>query len=352
MFQPFQVSAFELDRPLSQLSTFGIGGPARFFIEIQKIEQMQSAISYCNEQKLPFFILGKGSNCLFDDRGFDGLVILNKIAFCHYDGPIVHVGAGYSFSLLGTQTARKGWGGLEFACGIPGSVGGAVYMNAGANGVETCQNLMEVHYVNEKGLLEIYPNSLKNREFDKEAPQNFCSERVTIAQRQGTSENENDEVKLTRSKTDSSSCLGIYSSDQMEFSYRFSTFQKLKGAIVSAKFLLHPSQEARQKQLGIIAYRTRTQPYSDQSAGCVFRNPNTHSAGALIQQSGLKGKRIGGAEVSMLHANFFINKQGATSKDVLELIAFVKQAVKEKTGVDLETEIRCIPFMVEGDVPR
>jgi UDP-N-acetylmuramate dehydrogenase len=234
-------------------------------------------------------VVGKGSNCLFDDRGFDGVVILNKIVFCQWEWPIVHVGAGYSFSLLGTQSARKGWAGLEFASGIPGSVGGAVYMNAGASGTETCEALIEVSFVNEQGDLEI----------------------------------------LKR--------------DQIGFSYRFSIFQKRKGAIASAKFLLTASEEARKKQLGIIDYRTRTQPYSDKSAGCVFRNPESHSAGALIQQCGLKGKRIGGAEVSTMHANFIVNKDNATSQDVLALAEEVKKTVKEKTGVELEMEVRYIP---------
>lgn len=297
MSQPFRASQFEVDKPLSKVSTFGIGGPARFFVEVQKIDELQSLLSYCYSQKLPYIVIGKGSNCLFDDRGFDGLVILNKIAFCQFDWPIVHVGAGYSFSLLGTQTARKGWAGLEFASGIPGSVGGAVYMNAGASGAETCESLIEATFVNEKGELEVLPR------------------------------------------------------DQIEFSYRFSSFQNRKGAIVSAKFLLQPFEEARKKQLSIIDYRTRTQPYGDKSAGCVFRNPEAHSAGALIQLSGLKGKRIGGAEVSTMHANFIVNKANATAKDILELAAHVKNAVKEKTGVDLEMEIRCIPYTLRQDVP-
>ncbi len=289
MTQPFRASQFEVDKCLSQLSTLGIGGPARFFIEVQKSEELPDLLKYCHAQKLPFFVLGKGSNCLFDDRGFNGLVILNKIAFCQCEWPIVNVGAGYSFSLLGTQTARKGWAGLEFASGIPGSVGGAIYMNAGASGAETCESLLEVTFVNEHGEFEI----LKQ--------------------------------------------------DQIAFSYRFSTFQERKGVIASAKFLLHPSEEARKKQLGIIGYRTRTQPYSDKSAGCVFRNLDSHSAGALIQQCGLKGKRIGGAEVSAMHANFIVNKGNATSKDILELAEEVKRVVKEKTGIELEKEIRYVP---------
>lgn len=290
MSQPVWAHLFEKDKSLKTLSTFGVGGPARFFIAVQKVDEMLSLLKYCHEQKLPFFLLGKGSNCLFDDRGFDGLVILNKIAFCQFEGAVVHVGAGYSFSLLGTQTARKGWSGLEFASGIPGSVGGAIFMNAGANGAETKDTLIEVLFVNEQGELE---------ECKKE---------------------------------------------ELSFSYRSSSFQKRKGAIVSAKFLLHPSEEARKKQLQIIDYRTRTQPYGDLSAGCVFRNPQTASAGALIQQSGLKGKRIGDAEVSLLHANFIINKGEATAKEILELAAYVKKTVHEKTGVELEMEIRCISF--------
>ena len=298
MSQPFRPSQFEVDKPLSQLSTFGIGGPARFFIEVQKIDELQALLSYCYAQKIDFLVVGKGSNCLFDDRGFDGLIIHNKIAFCQFDWPIIHVGAGYSFSLLGTQTARKGWSGLEFASGIPGSIGGAVYMNAGASGAETCEALIEVSFVNEKGELEVLPR------------------------------------------------------DKIDFSYRFSSFQNRKGAIVSAKFLLQPSEDARKKQLGIIEYRTRTQPYSDKSAGCVFRNPEARSAGALIQQCELKGKRIGGAEVSTMHANFIVNKGRATAQEILELAAYVKKTVKEKTGVELEMELRYIPFSVRDDVPR
>jgi UDP-N-acetylmuramate dehydrogenase len=297
MTQPFRAGYFEIDKPLSQLSTFGIGGPARFFVEVQKIDELSTLLAYCYAQKLPYFVLGKGSNCLFDDRGFDGLVIHNKIAFCQFDWPLVHAGAGYSFSLLGTQTARKGWAGLEFASGIPGSIGGAVYMNAGANGTETCESLIEVTFINEKGIVEILPR------------------------------------------------------DQLTFSYRFSSFQQRKGVIASAKFLLQSSEEARKTQLKIIDYRTRTQPYKDKSAGCVFRNPEMHSAGALIQQSGLKGKRIGGAEVSTLHANFIVNKGGATAQDILALATLVKATVKEKTGVDLEMEIRCIPYCLREDVP-
>lgn len=284
-------------RPLKDLTTFGIGGAADYFIEVQDIPSLQSVLLYCKERRLPYYVLGKGSNVLFDDRGFAGLVIANRIQFV--DKPqdnTWHVGAGYSFSLLGSQTARQGWGGLEFASGIPGSVGGAVYMNAGANGSETCQPLVSVDYVTPEGELLCIPK------------------------------------------------------EELAFGYRFSSFQQKKGAIAGATFSLTPSPEARQKQLSIIDYRKKTQPYDAKSAGCVFRNPSCGHAGALIEQSGLKGHAIGGAEVSTLHANFLINRGTATSADILKLIAFVQEEVKTKKGFHLEHEVRCVPYAPSAEV--
>lgn len=278
---------------LSELSTFGIGGPARYFIEVRTIEEMQKTLSYCLKNKMPYLIIGKGSNCLFDDRGFNGVVILNKIDF--HKRPTtdtVHVGAGYSFSLLGSQTARQGFAGLEFASGIPGTVGGAVYMNAGANGSETCNALLSVDYLSEEGEID---------------------------------------------------CL---KKEQLHFAYRTSSFQNRSGIILGATFVLTPSDTARSKQLEIIDYRKKTQPYSEKSAGCIFRNPACGHAGALIDKSGLKGTCIGGAKVSELHANFIVNTGKATAKDVLQLVALIKHTVKEKTGFELESEVRCITFEV------
>jgi UDP-N-acetylmuramate dehydrogenase len=282
---------FQHDRILKNYSTFGIGGPAKYFLEIKQIAEMQKVISYCNEHKLPYFILGKGSNTLFDDRGFDGLVIVNKIDFLQKeDNNCWHVGAGYSFSLLGSQTARQGLSGLEFASGIPGSVGGAVYMNAGANGKETCESLIEIDYITPQGDLILLKQS------------------------------------------------------DLEFRYRFSSFQTMRGAIVGARFQLTPCESAREKQLKIIDYRKKTQPYNAKSAGCVFRNPHCGAAGALIDQSHLKGTSIGGAEVSSIHANFVINTGNASAKDVLELIHLITKTVHDKTGIELESEVRVIPY--------
>lgn len=282
---------FQENKPLSQLCTFGIGGPAKYFLEVRSADDMQKALAKCRSEKLPFFIIGKGSNSLFHDKGFNGVIILNKIDFIDRQPEgRYHVGAGYSFSLLGTQTARHGYAGLEFASGIPGSVGGAVFMNAGANGKETCETLESVDYMTEDGILKTLPK------------------------------------------------------DELFFAYRTSSFQKMPGAIIGATFKLTESATARDKQLEIIAYRKKTQPYSDKSAGCIFRNPNCGHAGALIDQSGLKGMQVGGAKVSEMHANFIVNAEKATAQDVLELINVIKKQVKEKTGFELESEVRVVPY--------
>lgn len=287
---------FKQDQLLSKLTTFGIGGYARYFVEVRTIHDMQEILQFCHHQNLPFFILGKGSNLLFDDRGFNGVVIANRIDFfTQPEESIFHVGAGYSFSLLGSQTARKGWSGLEFASGIPGSVGGAIFMNAGANGHEACECLLSVDFISNEGELQHLPR------------------------------------------------------EALSFSYRTSPFQSMKGAIVGATFKLAPLQSARQKQLEIIQYRTKTQPYSEKSAGCIFRNPVCQAAGALIDNANLKGQAIGGAKVSDKHANFIVNTGTATSQDVLTLIRLVQEKVKEQTGTDLESEVRYIPYQPYAD---
>lgn len=286
--------AFRENVNLKDYCTYGIGGPARYFLVVHTIAEMQEAIRYCHSHKFRYFILGKGSNSLFDDQGFNGVVLLNKIDFFEQPSPgCFHVGAGYSFSLLGVQTARQGWAGLEFASGIPGSVGGAVFMNAGANGGETFDFLDCVDFVGEDGTLETLPK------------------------------------------------------DQLSHAYRFSCFQKKKGAIVGATFALIPCADARKKQIDIVNYRIKTQPYGDKSAGCVFVNPHSGHAGALIDQCGLKGISVGGAAVSQLHANFLINAKDATCCDMLELISQVKERVKETAGVELKTEIRYVPHDLE-----
>jgi len=277
---------FKKDQKLSELSTFAIGGPAKYYLQVQTIEEMQRVMRFCKEEKLSFFILGKGSNCLFDSKGLNRLVIHNKIDFCQEENPgEFYVGAGYSFSLLGMQTAKKGWTGLEFASGIPATVGGAVYMNAGAQGQSTFDTLQSVSYVHPNGTLE---------EFAKE----------------------------------------MLISD-----YRTSSFQKMAGAIVAARFLLKPSEDARKNQLALLSKRIQSQPYQDKTAGCVFKNPLPKSAGALIDELGLKGYQIGGAKVSEMHANFLVNTKEATSDDMRALISHIKEKIKNAYGIELDQEV-------------
>lgn len=291
------LNAFQKQKALSTISTFGIGGYAAYSIEVRSYPEMQEAINTCRQNDLPYRIIGKGSNCLFSDQGFNGVIILNKIDFIQQVQPgKFYAGGGASFSLLGTQTARQGWAGLEFASGIPASVGGAVYMNAGANGSDTAQTLVSVDFIDSEGNLKVFQK------------------------------------------------------DQLQFSYRNSTFQQLKGAIVGATFQLSPSPTAREHQLSIIRYRQATQPYGQKSAGCIFRNPSCGYAGALIEACGLKGKSIGGAQVSTMHANFIVNINNASASDVLELIKLIKNEVTLKQGVDLESEVQIITdtFTVTG----
>lgn len=290
-------SRFIRDKSLSELSTIGVGGKAAFYTEAKTISEMSALLAYCHENDIPYFILGKGSNTLFSDEGFAGLVIGNRISYFEIQGESVDVGAGFSFSLLGVKTAREGLKGLEFASGIPASVGGAVYMNAGANGQETKDTLTEVLYLDETGSLQ------------------------------------------------------ILAKEQIEFGYRVSSFHHRKGAIVGARFTLSSCDKARENQLKIIDYRMQTQPYKDKSAGCIFRNPEGKGAGALIDTCGLKGKRVGGAEVSLLHANFIVNRDNATAADILALGKEVQREVARQTGVVLEWEVRAISSEGKGFVP-
>lgn len=282
---------FKKEILLSEMSSFGIGGPARFFACASTLEQMQQMLLYCDQVSMPFFVLGKGSNSLFDDRGFDGLVIHNRIDYAKQKENTFIVGGGYSFARLGGQTARLGLSGLEFASGIPATVGGAIYMNAGANGGQTADSLTQVIFIDAKGEV-------------------IC-----------------------------------YKKEELSFDYRFSSFQKLRGAIVEGTFSLNPKITAKEDQKKILDYRLKTQPYKDKSAGCIFRNPDgCLSAGRLIDECGLKGASCGEAAVSTMHANFIVNKQSAKASDVLGLIEKIKERVYLEKGIHLEEEIRYIPY--------
>lgn len=278
---------------LSSLSTLRLGGPARYYASVSSAEDLATFLCFCHTHRVRYLVLGKGSNCLFETQGFAGLVLHNAMHFLEFlPEHRLHVSAGYSFSHLGTQVARQNLSGLEFAAGIPASVGGAIFMNAGAHAQETKDALESVTYLFPDGQIKTLP---------KEA---------------------------------------------LEFGYRSSIFQKMAGIILSAHFRCHFDKTTRQRQRDLLAKRLSTQPLNQPSAGCIFANPPSpkSSAGALIDQAGLKGYSIGGVSVSTLHANFLVNLQGGTSEEMKALIEHVHTRVHLKTGVDLKREVRYIAF--------
>lgn len=276
---------------LKNYSTFKIGGFAKSFVEVFTIDQMKNVFSYIRKNQTPYLILGKGSNILFDDKGFNGLVILNKIDFLEQNDNKFHVGSGYSISSLAIKTAKENLSGLEFLSSVPATVGGAIYMNASLPGYEIKNCLKEVLFLNANG-----------------------DER-------------------------------IFKVDELDFSYRYSSFQKMKGVILSCKFELKQSMDAYLVCQDLLEKRKNTQPITKPSAGCVFCNPKKNiSAGYLIDKCGLKGKTIGGAKISEHHANFIINENNASSEDVLLLIENIKETVQKNTDYKLKMEIKHIPY--------
>jgi UDP-N-acetylmuramate dehydrogenase len=283
---PFQSAV-----PLRSYCTFGIGGPARWLAHIRTRSELLEALVYCHQQCIPWLLIGKGSNVFFDDAGFDGAILVNKMQ--SYDANAEgywSVDAGFSFARLGTLTAKHGWSGLEFASAIPGSIGGAVYMNAGASGRETAEVLEEVEFIHPDGSITIYPRSA------------------------------------------------------LSYSYRTSPFQHQAGAIVSAIFKLEACANASKYQRSLLLKRTTAHPYHQPSAGCIFRNPADNSAGALIDACGLKGYRLGDAAVSTQHANFIVNLGAARAEDVLRLMQIIRETIASKYGIALHSEVRYIPF--------
>jgi UDP-N-acetylmuramate dehydrogenase len=274
--------------PLDRYTTLKIGGKARYFCEIFSLHDYLEVLNFSQKVNLPLFILGRGSNTLFVDEVFEAIVVVNKIQHLQWDLPEVICGAGYNISLLAVKASRQGYSGLEGASGIPASVGGAIFMNAGSGLWETQSSLLWVKTINNRGEV-----SFKN-------------------------------------KTD------------LSFSYRHSSFHENGDFIIEAAFKLNASDIAWDLQQSIIKKRIATQPYKQPSAGCFFKNPEGLSAGALIDKAGLKGLEHRGAAVSTIHANFLINHSNATATDLLELSRRVQQEVLEKTGVKLEQEVRLV----------
>ncbi|HWA98003.1 MAG TPA: UDP-N-acetylmuramate dehydrogenase [Pirellulales bacterium] len=276
------------NEPLAPHTWFQLGGSAQYFAEPETVDELTELVRRCRQEGMPVRLLGGGSNVLVRDEGVRGLVLrLGGEAFSKIEiqGTKVTVGAGAKLGHVISTAVGRGLAGMETLVGIPGTIGGALHGNAGGRGGDIGQ----------------------------------WTSRATVLTRGGE--------LIERSR------------DDLVFAYRQSSLDEL--VILGAEFSLEqddPDELIKRMQKQWIAKRAG-QPLGHQSAGCIFKNPRGMSAGMLIDQAGLKGTRVGGAEVSDRHANFIVADEKATSKDVLQLIDLVRQRVAERLGIELETEI-------------
>ncbi len=274
---------------LSTLCTYKVGGPAALLIKVETPHEAVKVIAICKKVGCPLVILGKGSNILFADKGFNGAVLQLSGALCNVNAGednTLLCGAGASLTAACRTAAENSLTGLEFAFGIPGSIGGAVFMNAGAYGGEMAGVIKEITYLTPHGSIE---------------------------------------------------CCGAKDAG---FSYRTSKFQNGEYCILQCKLGLEKGtkEEITKRMQELAEQRTAKQPLNYPSMGSAFKRPKTGFAAALIEECGLKGKQIGGAAISEKHSGFIVNLGGATAKDTLDLAAFVEKTVFERTGVQLERE--------------
>ncbi len=276
------------DEPLTRYTSLKVGGAADMMVFPQTVPELSSIMKTIWKHRLPYFVLGAGSNLLIKPGGIKGVVIhlkhLNHVKLL--DGNRLQAEGGLSYPKLAIFAMEKGLTGLEFAAGIPGMVGGAVVMNAGIPGMETAPLLESITLINEQGISEKIP------------------------------------------------------AETLSFSYR--TSQLPKGVIVSAVFALtSASRESIETTMKTyLKRRQETQPLSFSNCGSVFKNPPGLHAGRLIEQSGLKGYRIGDAEISERHGNFIINRGGAKAEDCLALISKMKETVLDLFGIALQLEVK------------
>ena len=285
--------AVKPDEPLASRTSFGIGGPAEFFVELARPEAIEKTLDGCVERDIPYFLLGAGTNLLIADGGIEGLVVRVENRDHHIEGTRVRAGAGLKMMRLARIVADANLRGFEFAIGVPGAVGGAIYQDAGCWGKEVREVLVEVEgFVPGRGRQTWKPAAL---------------------------------------------ALG----------YRTSALRDgdLRGAlVVSATVQLQrgDGEEAKQLMATLTRERNATQPIKTKNCGSVFKNPPGDSAGRLVQAAGLKGAREGNAVVSPLHGNFIVNEGGATASDVRRLIDHVMAEVKRRFGAQLEPEVEMV----------
>lgn len=277
--------------PLARRTTLRVGGPADIYVEPASESDLATVLAFCGEQKLPFFVLGRGSNLLIKDSGFRGVVIcLAHANFSHIDilGARIHCGAGARLKAVAVEAKRNGLSGFEFLEGIPGSVGGALRMNAGAMGGAMFEVVESVRLMDAAGKIkEPHPSELG----------------ITYR-----------------------SCAALKGSIALE--------AVLRGEPAAREMIEQRMNEFSRK-------RWQSQPAAP-SAGCIFKNPTTIPAGKLVDELGLKGARVGGACVSAEHGNFIVNDGTATAKDVLDLIELIRRRASDLRAIRLETEVEIV----------
>ena len=278
----------KLNEPMKNHNGFKTGGNADIFITLGDKELLCALVETANSLEIPLFILGKGSNLLVSDNGIEGAVVsLAKMDEITIDGETVTAKAGTSLTALCVAVANEGLSGLEFAYGIPGSVGGALDMNAGAYGGEMADVVFDAQFITQNGQ------------------------------------------------------VGTIEKEDMNLGYRTSCFKQNGNIITDVTFKLKKGdkEEIWEKMNTLMGKRRDKQPLEYPSAGSTFKRPEGYFAGALIEENGFKGKGVGGAQVSEKHAGFVINKSDATTKDILDLMSKIQETVLEKNGVKLEPEV-------------
>lgn len=281
--------SFEEKAPLNRYHTYGIAAKAKYLKQIHSEEELIEAFAFIKKHDHPYVFIGRGSNVLFKDDYFDGVALINKMAEFSIDGDIVETTGGMNLPLLARKVSKQNLSAFEKLVGVPGTVGGAIAMNAGVGVQEMKDHLLQVETINLDGEKKIYTNK-------------DCG-----------------------------------------FAYRRSIFLDNGEFILKARFKCLKKEGTYEVMQQSLKKRLETQPIEERNSGCIFKNPEEGcGAGALIDQCGLKGYSIGGAEVSEKHANFINNKDSATFEDVMALVNHVQKVVKDKKGVELAFEVRII----------
>ncbi|MCI7179468.1 MAG: UDP-N-acetylmuramate dehydrogenase [Schaedlerella sp.] len=280
------------DELMSRHTTFRVGGPADFFVTPEDEEQVRETVSFLKKQKIPYYIIGNGSNLLVGDKGYRGVIIqiYKKMSAIRTENSRIYAQAGALLSKIAAEAASHSLTGFEFASGIPGTLGGAVMMNAGAYGGEMKQVLVNALALTQEGELQVFPV------------------------------------------------------EWMELGYRSSIFSKNGAVVLSAELELNPGDrdEIRSYMDELKMRRVEKQPLEFPSAGSTFKRPEGYFAGKLIQDAGLRGFRVGGAQVSEKHCGFVINRGNAAAADIVSLIEQVADKVESQFGVRLEPEVRML----------